>query len=303
MQMFVFIAGCLAAWFVPLWAASPRIFEWERGIAVQQQGRDDLTMYLWFYEWNLFEAMSAGQHTPGTYRNTRAIAPDGRTATVSAPGLYLTVEAVSDGARLVLKITNLSGRDWPETAAIVPCWNPGRIPGSVTSNHSPLNPNFADPGRDRSYFQSAAGIALLDSRAIHFNSRWRPALDRITPEGAFAFSYKWPTSEVNATSGVLIRESADRAWVTGIGWEDSLSVQGHNPWNCLHASIRVGPLKAGESKTVRGRIFLFPGSRRDCLERFTKEFPSGKASPVARRVRGIFQTHGVAQADHVSLLN
>lgn len=275
----LFLAATAAA------AEPPRLFEWERGIALQQQGRDDLTMYLWFYEWNIFDAMSAGQHTKGSYQTTRTVAPDGRSAAVSAPGLHLTVETTPDGARLTLRVTNLSGRDWPETAAIIPCWNPGQVPGTNPSSPLPLNVNFADRDRDRSYFQSEKGLTLLDSRAIHFHNSWRPALDRIAPDGTFAFSYKWPTSEVNATSGVLLRESADRTWVTGIGWEDSLSVQGHNPWSCLHASIRVGGLKAGESKTVRGRLFLFPGSRRDGLERFRKEFPTGKALPAARDLR------------------
>ncbi|MBK9170375.1 MAG: hypothetical protein IPM24_23335 [Bryobacterales bacterium] len=262
-------AGALAAA-----GQGPRLFEWERGVALQQHGRDDLTMYLWFYEWNLFDARSRGHQSPGTYRTERLVNPGGTSAVIRTAGLELTVDTVADGARLTLKVTNVSGHEWRETAAIIPCWNPGRVPGTNPSSPLPLNADFADPARDRSYFRSAAGITLLDSRAIHFNHWLRPALDRMGPDGVFAFSYKWPTSDVDATAGVLIRESADRTWVTGIGWEDFTSVQGHNPWSCLHASIRVGPLKPGESKTIRGRLFLFPGSRDECLTRFEKEFPN-----------------------------
>lgn len=250
---------------------SPRLLEWERGVALRQQGRADLTMFLWFYEWNLFEAMSPGQHTPGSFKTKREIGPSH--ATITYPGLHLSVEAVADGARLVLKVTNVSSHDWPEIAAIIPCWNPGKVDGTPSPVRQPLNVNFADGDRDRSYFHSASGLTLLDSRAIHFNSRWRTVLDKIEAGSGFVFSSKWPTSEVNANRGLLVRESADRTWVTGIGWEDYLSVQGHNPWSCLHASIRVGPLKRGESKTIRGRLFLFQGNRQNALERFDREFP------------------------------
>jgi len=250
----------------------PRLMEWERGVALQQQRRDDLSMFLWFYEWNLFEAMKPGQHTPGSYKTQREIGP--ARAIITYPGLHLRIEATPDGARLTLKATNVSGHDWPEIAAIIPCWNPGRRELSMSPQHVPLNANFADPGRDRSYFHSNAGWTLLDSRAIHFNSRWRAALDKIEASSGFVFSNKWPTSDVNANRGLLVRESSGRTWVTGIGWEDYLSVQGHNPWSCLHASIRVGPLKRGEVKTIRGRLFLFQGNRQNVLERWDKEFPA-----------------------------
>jgi len=245
---------------------SPRLMEWERGVALQQQGRADLTMFLWFYEWNMFEAMSPGQHTPGSFKTKREI--HASRAVITYPGLHLSAEAVADGARLLLKVTNVSGHDWPEVAAIIPCWNPGKVDGTPSPVRQPLNVNFADSDHDRSYFHSATGLTLLDSRAIHFNSRCRAVLN-----SEFVFSNKWPTSDVDATRGLLVRESADRTWVTGIGWEDYLSVQGHNPWSCLHASIRVGPLKRGESKTIRGRLFLFQGSRQNALERFDREFP------------------------------
>jgi hypothetical protein len=40
----------------------------------------------------------------------------------------------------------------------------------------------------------------------------------------------------------------------------------------MHLSIRVGPLKQGQTKTIRGRIYLLKGSKEDCLRRFTKDF-------------------------------
>jgi hypothetical protein len=264
---------------LPLWCEAPpalRLVEWDRGVAIEPLNHPDRTMFLWFYEWNLFEAMKPGEHTPGNWKLERRIAADGSGAVVTGPGLRLEMRALPDGAALTVQVTNLSGHDWPELAGIIPCWNPGQRPGADPTKRAPLNVIFADDERDKTYFVSARGLENLDSRAIHFTQRFRPALDRLAPKGEFVFSNKWPTSEVNSVTGILIRESADRKWVTGIGWEDYLSVQGHNPWACMHASIRVGPLKRGQSKSVRGRTFLFPGSKNDCLERWRKELGASR---------------------------
>jgi hypothetical protein len=255
---------------IPLLAfflASGSLFEWERGIALRYGESPASAMYLWFYEWNLFEAMEQGQHTHGTYRNDRVVRNAGHQAEIRSPALHLSARTVQDGAELTLRVSNLTNYAWPEVAAIIPCWSPGQVEGTNPNSPSPLNANFADPRRENTYFFSPQGLSKLDSRAIHFNHRYRARVLELSPGGSFVFSYKWPTSELDAESGYLIRESEDRQWVTAIGWEDFLSVQGHNPWSCMHASVRVGPLKPNASKTVRGRIYLFRGSRDDCARR------------------------------------
>ena len=70
----------------------------------------------------------------------------------------------------------------------------------------------------------------------------------------------------------MIRESTDGKWVTGIAWERFVSVQGHNPWQCMHLSINVGPLPRGDERKVRGKIYLFQGSKEDLLSRYREDF-------------------------------
>ena len=91
-------------------------------------------------------------------------------------------------------------------------------------------------------------------------------------DGKFVFSDKWPTSARDAHAGLLVRESEDKRWTMGIAWESFISAQGHNPWKCMHLSIRVGPLKKGQKKTIRGRIYLLQGSKEDCLKKFKRDF-------------------------------
>lgn len=230
-----------------------------------------MAMYLWFYEWNMFEAMSPGQHTHGAYNLDRSINDGGARAAIRSPALRLSATAIRGGVELSLTVTNNTTYDWPDIAGIIPCWSPGRVEGTDPSAPSPLNVQLADARRDKTLFLSREGLTALTSRAIHFRDDLRASVDRASDKGSFLFSNKWPTSEVNAAAGFLIRESEDGKWVTGVGWEDYLSVQGHNPWSCMHVCVRVGPLKRNQSKTIRGRLYLFQGTRQDCLARFRRD--------------------------------
>jgi hypothetical protein len=187
--------------------------------------------------------------------------------------LKMKVRATETGAALTLEITNTSDHDWPEIAAIIPCFNPGNPRKQQEQNHI-----FLDEKHNHTYFLGAGGLDLIKGqypREIHFNHKHRPAImswDKERKDGKFVFSEKWPTSARDAHAGLLVRESEDEKWTMGIAWESFISAQGHNPWKCMHLSIRVGPLKKGEKKTIRGRIYLLKGSKEDCLKQFRKDF-------------------------------
>jgi hypothetical protein len=187
---------------------------------------------------------------------------------LSHAGLALQVVTGETGARFSLAVRNESDHDWPGVAAIVPCFNPG----ASESGLAPPTQAFHDEGHERTWFASALGLQLLTSRAIHFNAALRPAVEARSRNGHFVFSEKWPTSPIDATAGIIVRESSDGRWVTGIAWEDFLSAQGHNPWHCMHLGIRVGPLASGEARELRGRLYLMPGTKETCYEAFRQEF-------------------------------
>ena len=41
----------------------------------------------------------------------------------------------------------------------------------------------------------------------------------------------------------------------------------------MHLSVNVGPLSQGESREIRGRIYLFKGTKEELLERYREDFP------------------------------
>ena len=252
----------LHSWSLP--TGSPEAVRGAGGIALKLQ-EPQIGMYLWLYEWNMFDAVLPGQHTHGTLVDRRQISRDGRSAVVESGGLSVSLRVSASGADVTLRVVNNSDHDWPEIAGVIPCFNPG--PAASRTER------LADEERIRTYFLTSSGLALLTDRSIHFNAKLRPRIERAAQGGEFVFSSKWPTSEIDATGGILIRESSDGEWVTGIAWDDFVSVQGHNPWKCMHACVRVGPLKRGAMKIVHGKVYLMRGSREDCLERYRREFP------------------------------
>ena len=85
-----------------------------------------------------------------------------------------------------------------------------------------------------------------------------------------------------------MRESSDSKWVTGVAWDRFLSCQGHNPWECMHLSTRVGPLKRGQSRELRGHIYLLPGNKEDLLEAWQDDFQEAAdgAGPMGQEGAG-----------------
>ncbi|MEO2045665.1 MAG: hypothetical protein ABGX16_03725 [Pirellulales bacterium] len=102
-----------------------RLREWGKGIAVDSLLREDMSVYLWFYEWNMFDARSKGQHTRGSYDWSRVVSTSGQNAVIDTGDMKLTMQAVGDGAELTLDITNRTDYAWPKIAGIIPCFNLG----------------------------------------------------------------------------------------------------------------------------------------------------------------------------------
>jgi hypothetical protein len=81
---------------------------------------------------------------------------------------------------------------------------------------------------------------------------------------------------------LIVRSSEDGERHVDIAWVDARSVSYNfeQPYNCIHSQPRFGGLRAGEGKTLRGRVYFFTGSRSELFEQFEKDFPGlGYGSP------------------------
>jgi hypothetical protein len=81
-----------------------------------------------------------------------------------------------------------------------------------------------------------------------------------------------PLSDLVPSNGLIGCYSADERRVLAIAFEPYQELfQGVRA--CIHADFRIGGLKAGESKQVRGKIYVVRADINALLKRYAKDFP------------------------------
>jgi hypothetical protein len=93
-----------------------------------------------------------------------------------------------------------------------------------------------------------------------------------------------PLSELVPSNGLIGCFSADGNQVLATAWEPYQELfQGVIV--CLHSDFRIGGLKAGETKSIRGKLYLTSADLPALVRRYEADFPEhqrrGKAAPVA----------------------
>ena len=102
-----------------------------------------------------------------------------------------------------------------------------------------------------------------------------------------------PLSSLVPSSGLCGAYSADRTQIIALAWEPYQEIfQGVIA--CLHNDFRIGGLAAGETKTIRGKIYFVRADEKALVARFERDFPEqaakksilsvGKSEPSASRL-------------------
>ncbi|MGH7127797.1 MAG: hypothetical protein ACREJB_06795 [Planctomycetaceae bacterium] len=81
-----------------------------------------------------------------------------------------------------------------------------------------------------------------------------------------------PLSPHVPSNGLIGCFSADDQWIMATAWE---------PWHelfqgvitCLHSDFHIGGLEPGETKRIRGKIYIVPNDVEKLLERYGQDFP------------------------------
>jgi hypothetical protein len=81
-----------------------------------------------------------------------------------------------------------------------------------------------------------------------------------------------PLSAIVPSNGLIGCYSADEKKIMATAWEPYQELfQGVIV--CLHSDFRIGGLKPGETKRIRGKIYLMDADVAKLLERYRKDFP------------------------------
>jgi hypothetical protein len=87
-----------------------------------------------------------------------------------------------------------------------------------------------------------------------------------------------PLSSVVPSNGLIGCVSADGKELIATAWEPYQELfQGVIA--CLHSDFRIGGLQPGESKTIRGKIYLMPTDFSALLARYRRDFPTHESEP------------------------
>ncbi len=91
-----------------------------------------------------------------------------------------------------------------------------------------------------------------------------------------------PLSPIVPSNGLIGCVSADGRELLATAWEPYQELfQGVIV--CLHSDFRIGGLKPGETRTIRGRIYLMPADLQGLLARYRRDFPeqAAREAPAA----------------------
>jgi hypothetical protein len=81
-----------------------------------------------------------------------------------------------------------------------------------------------------------------------------------------------PLSSLVPSSGLCGCFSADEKWIMAVAWEPYQEIfQGVA--TCLHSDFRIGGLKPGETKNIRGKIYIVPADVAKLVARYKTDFP------------------------------
>jgi hypothetical protein len=93
-----------------------------------------------------------------------------------------------------------------------------------------------------------------------------------------------PLSEIVPSSGLIGCVSADGTELLATAWEPYQELfQGVIV--CLHSDFRIGGLEPGESKTIRGKIYLMPADFPALRARYHRDFPGQERSQQVKETR------------------
>ena len=181
------------------------------------------------------------------------------------------IEVVKDGLRFSVTAHNPTERPsavhWAQ-----PCVRVDRFTGSDPAQARERQPPYIQ----RCFVAIDGQLVRLPTQPWAADARYVPgqvycpvgvSRDDVNPR---------PLSSLVPSHGLCGCVSADDRWIFGVVWEPYQEVfQG--VVTCIHADFRIGGLAAGETKTIQGRLYLFPGDEQALLGAYRRDFPEQAA--------------------------
>ena len=265
--------------YIKVYISEPyRLAPWQLGFNILSRTDSRIDYSFRFYEHFLWRPPTYTDRVMGYQWYDWAVSPDGMHIEniippdrTDAACFELYADATPYGADLTLIATNAYSEPFMDVTGIIPCLQPN-------------TPEFSDGQNDRTWYYgynvdgSHIGWELSKdptfAQAMHFNFDMVPALRLISPDLSFSF---WDTAEGMrfATEGIMTRESRPDifpGWQAAVAWDHYLTAEGNNPRDCCHLGPLIGPLAPGESKVLKGKIYIVKATKEELFEMYLRDF-------------------------------
>jgi hypothetical protein len=129
---------------------------------------------------------------------------------------------------------------------------------------------------------------FLDGKPVHLPTPHWATTARYTPGQVWCPAHV-PRTDVNPRplnadvpgNGLIGCESGDGKWIFATAWEPYQELfQGVA--RCLHSDFRLGGLAPGETKKIRGKIYVVPADIVALERRYAHDFPEQVTTPAAK---------------------
>ena len=156
-----------------------------------------------------------------------------------------------------------SSVDWAQ-----PCMRVDRFTGTDRDDSRQTYPPYIK----KCFLMLDGKITRLPTRPWSMDARYTPGQVYV-PRGVNLKDVNpRPLSKLRPSSGLTGCYSADESTILAIAWEPYQEVfQG--VITCIHNDFRIGGLLAGETKQIRGKLYIVPADEELLLKRFYSDFP------------------------------
>lgn len=177
------------------------------------------------------------------------------------------IEAGADEVSFLVVATNptdtASAAHWAQ-----PCMRVDRFTGTDREDSRMVYPPYI-----RKCFLMIDGkLTRLPTRPWATEARYEPGQVYAAPGVDRDDVNPRPLSELVPSSALTGCFSADESMILAVAWQPYQEIfQG--VITCIHNDFRIGGLAAGETKTIRGKLYLVPADEQALIARFRNDFP------------------------------
>lgn len=170
-----------------------------------------------------------------------------------------------DGAEFVVRLQNPTDKA-SEAHWAQPCMRVGEFTGAGPQDTKQAVPAYAR----KSFIFLDGKLTRMPTSPWAEKARYIPGQVWAAPGVDRNDVNPRPLSALTPSNGLIGSFSADDKQMLAMAW-DSWQELFQGVITCIHSDFRIGGLKPGETKTVRGRVWVLPADEKELVRRYHRD--------------------------------